>query len=447
MSEFFARYLIIHPYSTFKKVWDIFVGIITFACTLIIPFSLALSLEKQSEFSDSLWYFDTFTTCVFLLDIGIAFRTAYTTEFDQVLITNPRQMALHYLRSREFVVDVISAIPVFIVGANNINQLTKLFAFSRFIRVLKLFKQWNRLSWFISHSLGTDYSQLLSIFFWLPVILHIFSCGWLWITGIVYDEQIVIHYVQALYWCTTTITTIGYGDITPDRNNVLALSYTMLVQITGAALYGFSIGNIANVLAKRDAAKVHHLEKMDRINAFLRYRDIPPVLQTRIRNYFSYIWLTRRGYDENSVLDELPANIKIEVSLHLKRELLEKVELFRTSSDGLKREIALNMQSVLYLPEEIIVNYGDIGEEMYFISRGKVAVLSGDLQTTYAILCEGSFFGEIALLKETVRTATVRAIEYCDLYSLNKTTFDKIITRYPDFASYIQNAAEQRKNN
>ena len=434
------------PQSTLKKLWDAFIGISTLACTIIIPFNIAFHLNEHPEFEKFLWNFDLVVTCLFFLDIVISFRTARIHELDQSVLREPKAIAMSYMFSGEFAVDVISVFPFFLFDSSTINFVIKLFVFSRFLRIFKLFKQWNRISWFISHVLGSNYSQVLSIMFWLPIILHVLSCGWLRVNNTTYDDQILLHYVQAVYWCTTTITTIGYGDITPDRTNIMALTYTMVVQIIGAALYGFSIGNIANLLAKRDALKTHHLEKMDRINAFFRYRKIPQNLQTQAHNYFNYIWLTQRGYDENSVLNELPTNIKTEVALYLKRELLDKVEMFHNSSDSLKREMALNMQSAIYLPNEMIINYGDIGEEMYFISKGKVSVISADMKTTYATLYEGSFFGEIALLKETVRTANVQAVEHCDLYILNKQTFDRVISRYPDFADTIKNMASQRQN-
>lgn len=83
---------------------------------------------------------------------------------------------------------------------------------------------------------------------------------------------------------------------------------------------------------------------------------------------------------------------------------------------------------------------------MYFISKGSVAVLSADEAVTYATLTAGQFFGEISLLLSTPRTATIRALEFCDLYQLNKDQFDHVIDRYPEFKHSIQMLAEERKN-
>ena len=82
---------------------------------------------------------------------------------------------------------------------------------------------------------------------------------------------------------------------------------------------------------------------------------------------------------------------------------------------------------------------------MYFISRGAVDVTNEDENITYATLSAGQFFGEIALLLSTPRTATVRSRVYCDLYVLDKDTFDSILQRYPNFAMEVEELAETRR--
>ncbi len=68
---------------------------------------------------------------------------------------------------------------------------------------------------------------------------------------------------------------------------------------------------------------------------------------------------------------------------------------------------------------ETIISKGDMGREMYLIVRGEVEVLD-DAGQVLATLRDGDFFGEIALLIHTPRTATVRAKTACDLFVLDK---------------------------
>ena len=243
----------------------------------------------------------------------------------------------------------------------------------------------------------------------------------------------------------TTLTTIGYGDITPSTNAQIV--YTMAVMVLGVAMYGYVIGNIANLLANSDYAKAHYLANMERLSSFLNYRHVPPALQRRIYDYYTYLWENRLGYDESAVLSELPTNLRIEVSLVLKREFIQKVPFLKGASQELIRELALALQPVIFTPGDYIFRIGEIGRQIYFISQGTVEVTSADGEAVLATLHDGDFFGEIALLFSQPRSANIQAVDYCDLYALDKETFERILTHYPDFMTYIQNRAHERQEN
>lgn len=155
----------------------------------------------------------------------------------------------------------------------------------------------------------------------------------------------------------------------------------------------------------------------------------------------------RLGYDETAVLSELPPNLRVEIALVLKREFIQKVPFLQGAGQELIRELALTLQPVSFMPGDYIFRAGDIGRQMYFISQGTVDVLSADGKTAYATLHEGDFLGEIALLFSHPRSANVRAITYCDLYALDKETFERILNHYPTFMTYMQEHAAQRREN
>ena len=71
-----------------------------------------------------------------------------------------------------------------------------------------------------------------------------------------------------------------------------------------------------------------------------------------------------------------------------------------------------------YEPGEPIVRQGEIGDRFYIIARGAVEVVreDGDTCTRLARLGPGEHFGEVALLQNVPRTATVRAVEPTDSY-------------------------------
>ncbi len=71
-------------------------------------------------------------------------------------------------------------------------------------------------------------------------------------------------------------------------------------------------------------------------------------------------------------------------------------------------------------------------------------MLSPDGTTSYETMSAGDFFGEIALLYEVPRTADVRALEYCDVYRLDRELFERVLNQYPEVAAQIKAAAKER---
>lgn len=286
--------------------------------------------------------------------------------------------------------------------------------------------------------------MLVFFAFWLLITAHWLACGWLALGGIDTPGDEFTHYLRSLYWCITTLATVGYGDIVPRTSPQML--YAMGVMLLGVGLYGYVVGNVANLLANLDMAKRHYTENMERLGAFLRYRNIPLPLQHRLRDYYAYLWENRMGYDEAAVLEDLPHGLRTEVALHLRRDFIEQAPLFRNASHELVREIALQLHPVVYTPGDYVFRAGHHGRHMYFIGTGKVEVIAADGETIVATLKAGDFFGEMALLFSKARNASVRAVDYCDLYSLDKETFDHAISRFPDFARHIKEEAERRSS-
>jgi CRP-like cAMP-binding protein len=80
---------------------------------------------------------------------------------------------------------------------------------------------------------------------------------------------------------------------------------------------------------------------------------------------------------------------------------------------------------------------------MYFIYKGQIEILSQSGERL-ALLEQGSFFGELVLLTSKPRSATAKAVGYCDLFALNREDFSATITRYPEFAQHVDEIARQR---
>jgi glucose-6-phosphate 1-dehydrogenase len=124
-------------------------------------------------------------------------------------------------------------------------------------------------------------------------------------------------------------------------------------------------------------------------------------------------------------------------------EVLEKSPMFAGADPLLLNAVIADLRSSSAKPGETIIRRGDPAEEMYLISRGQVDVLDRDGHSI-AMLREGDFFGEIALLLSTPRTATVVARTQCDLFTLSKSDFRRILRDHQQFAATMTNVARER---
>lgn len=94
---------------------------------------------------------------------------------------------------------------------------------------------------------------------------------------------------------------------------------------------------------------------------------------------------------------------------------------------------------------DIIIKEGTIGNKMYFIQEGIVDIVmaNGEVATS---LSDGSYFGEICLLTNARRVASVRAETYCNLFSLSVDHFNAVLDQYPLMRRTMESVAAERLN-
>jgi glucose-6-phosphate 1-dehydrogenase len=125
------------------------------------------------------------------------------------------------------------------------------------------------------------------------------------------------------------------------------------------------------------------------------------------------------------------------------RDMLEKVPLFQTCSAVFLHSLSLMLKPDVFAPGDFIIRKGDTGSEMFFVVRGEVeALVDGD--KVVGTLREGDFFGETALLLSQPRTASVRAKTHCDLYVLDKKSFNRVLRDHPQLAKSILEISKTR---
>lgn len=114
-------------------------------------------------------------------------------------------------------------------------------------------------------------------------------------------------------------------------------------------------------------------------------------------------------------------------------ERLSKIDLFSEIPVSSLAELCESFSSANYPAASTIISEGDEGDLFYIIVRGRVEILKriNDQDTRVKVLEDGDFFGEIALLSNVPRTATVRTIDPALLISLKRSRFLELTGSVP----------------
>jgi voltage-gated potassium channel len=186
---------------------------------------------------------------------------------------------------------------------------------------------------------------------------------------------------EALWWAVVTLTTTGYGDKVPITE--LGRLLGGVVMIGGIATFGLCTGILATGFAA----------------------------ETRRRNFIQ-TW-----------------------------DLVSKVPFFQSLDPSAITEIT-HMLRRLEVPERTaIIRRGKLGDCMYFIAEGEVQV---DVRPDPVRLGAGTFFGELALLGDSVRSANVTTTMPSTLLMLDLADFRTLTAHHPDLKRAIDDEGQRR---
>lgn len=131
-------------------------------------------------------------------------------------------------------------------------------------------------------------------------------------------------------------------------------------------------------------------------------------------------------------------------------DALQKVPFFANLSNDEASSLASRLIPRRFGSGQIIFHLGDPGGLLYIITQGKVKISHSTpdgQEALLAILGKGDFFGELALLDDSPRSATAEAIETTETLTLHRDEFLRFMNRNPGFASHVLQTLARRIRN
>ncbi|KAJ1454048.1 hypothetical protein M885DRAFT_442961, partial [Pelagophyceae sp. CCMP2097] len=178
-------------------------------------------------------------------------------------------------------------------------------------------------------------------------------------------------YVVAVYWAATTLTTVGYGDAIPQTSNEMI--WSILVQFTGTCTLGFIMAQIQATVTRADKTADAIKDKLNSINAYTRYRDMPQSLKHRVRAHYTCAWQQESVWDESAILFELPDVLRSEVMHWNNSRKLHDLDIPWLSDASSEAVAALARYLVFerHNPKEPIILELHHGQSFYLVRSGQ----------------------------------------------------------------------------
>ncbi|XP_068165359.1 potassium voltage-gated channel subfamily H member 7 isoform X2 [Antennarius striatus] len=459
------KWTILH-YSPFKAVWDWLILLLVIYTAIFTPYSAAFLLNDIEEqrrrecgYSCSpLNVVDLIVDIMFIVDILINFRTTYVNANEEV-VSHPGKIAIHYFKGW-FLIDMVAAIPfdllIFGSGSDETTTLIGLLKTARLLRLVRVARKLDRYSEY-----GAAVLMLLMCIF--ALIAHWLACiwyaignvekpylehkiGWLDNLGVSIGKKynysdpnsgpsIKDKYVTALYFTFSSLTSVGFGNVSPNTNSEKIFS--ICVMLIGSLMYASIFGNVSAIIQRLYSGTARYHLQMLRVKEFIRFHQIPNPLRQRLEEYFQHAWTYTNGIDMNMVLKGFPECLQADICLHLNKNLLQGCKAFRGATKGCLRALAMRFKTTHAPPGDTLVHSGDVLTVLYFVSRGSIEILKDDV--VVAILGKNDIFGEMIHLytKPGKSCADVRALSYCDLHTIQREEVLEVLDMYPEFADHF----------
>ncbi|XP_071822601.1 voltage-gated inwardly rectifying potassium channel KCNH3-like isoform X2 [Apostichopus japonicus] len=453
-----SRFIVLH-YSTFKSIWDWWVLLATLYIAVVVPYYAAVSPNPTLVVNGV----NIMVEITFLTDIIINFRTTFCSKSGQV-VYEPRSIALHYLQSW-FLIDLPAAIPFDLFESISIlNSDSPAIQLIKLIRLMRLLRIMSKIEHY------SQYSAIVLTFFMLAFALlaHWLGCLWYYIgeqelnmngnesygwftelserTGQPFTmsptDQVYVggpsnesRYITSLYYTLSSLTSIGFGNVSANTN--AEKIFTIIIMLIGALGHAAIFGNVTAIIQRMYSRRALYHMRLRDLKDFVRSHDLPPILKTRMQEYFMTSYSVNMGIDTTEMLHTFPEELRADITMHLNKEFLS-LPIFVDASQGCLRSLSLRIKTSFCAPGEYIIHQGDSLNVVYFLLNGSMEILRQGM--VVAILGKGDLFGVDLNDAEAIiqSTGDIHALTYCDLQSITRQELMEVLSCYPEYQQKFQ---------
>jgi voltage-gated potassium channel len=359
------------------KASRLFDGIIVFLILLNVAAFVAETVPRiHAAYGVYLHRFEIFSVAVFTLEYLARLWTS--VEFPFLSRLSPWRARWLFLRRPFLIIDLLAILPFY---------LSQIFAIDlrilRVLRLLRFFKlaRYSPAMHTLVRVLSSEAHTLLGAGLLLLAALLVSATGMYYIEGEVQPEKFG-SVPDAAYWAMTTLTTVGYGDVTPITP--LGKLWAMLTMLGGLCILALPVAIISAGFAQEVG-----------------------------RRDFVVTW---------SLMSRIPLLRELDT-----REVAEVMPMLHATNLPTKTEV---------------ITAGSTADAMYFVAAGAVKLVDGERSAEYSI---GDFFGTVAMLDNDVHSGNFVTQSKCRLLKLYREDFARLERVNPSIGAHIRKVADDRR--
>ncbi|CAK73187.1 unnamed protein product (macronuclear) [Paramecium tetraurelia] len=370
---------LLEPDDIIIIVWNIYFLLIVTINVFYV--SLRLSFIEIAEMNWDLkdFIFEQLPSYSLIFEIIIKFNTCIYSK--GVLIKNRKRLIKRYLK-REFLIDMLLIIPFFIGRQLDFFYLD-LVILLKMIQISKLtYSLFNRLE---LTKLQTTIFELVKLIFFILLCAHFSACIWhklgTWgnwgnITSVTWlkqqqlqDSLWIDKYIVSFYWSIVTMTTIGYGDITPV--NLTERLFCIIMTLISTATFAYSVNSIGQIFQEMSKQSSQFKANMNSLNKYLKSQKVSPTLQIKFRRYFEYFW-SKPSQELIQFQDQIPQQLKNQMIVEINIKLLKQLDIFKQFSSSILNTLCLQFQEQQLQPDEYLFKSNYRADKLYIFVNGQI---------------------------------------------------------------------------
>lgn len=348
----------------------IFDGVIV---TLIILNIAAFVAETEPRLGEPYagWFFafEVFSVAIFTVEYALRIWTAVEVPF--LARMKPWRARFHYATRGYLLIDLLAILPFYLGGVFGLDLRVL-----RILRLLRFFKlsRYSPAMHTLLRVMQNERRSLMGAGLLLVAVLLLSATGMYYIEGGIQPDRFG-SVPQAAYWAMTTLTTVGYGDVTPVT--AFGKLWSMVTMLFGLCILALPVAIISSGFAQE-------------VN----------------RHDFVVTW---------SLMSRIPVLAELDAS-----EVAQVMPLLQAHN----------------LPPNVeVIAHGTPCDAMYFVASGQVVMKQSDRQERFAT---GDTFGAIEMLERDNHRGTCTTSTRCRLLKLFREDFHRLEISHPELARRIR---------